>query len=122
MTTQDSVQGKAKRLHFTLIFNTFVFLQVFNLVNCREVSPTKGNGFAGLWGNWYTILVLVVIVATQFVTCFTFIGYLLFEASNDCTTQQFCVCVVIGASCSLADALLKYIPLSWVAKVPQLDE
>ena len=111
-----------KRLHFTLIFNTFVFLQVFNMVNCREVSPTKGNGFAGLWGNWYTILVLAIIVATQVVTCFTFIGGILFEAASDVDTQNFFTCILIGASCCLADALLKYIPLHWVAKVPQLDE
>lgn len=99
-----------------------MFLQVFNLVNCREVSATRMNGFANIWTNWYTLLVLITIVAIQIVSIYTFIGAFLFEtAGDDISTQQFFVCVTIGASVLLGNALMKLIPVRFFAKV-QLQE
>ena len=37
--------GKNKMTHFTLCWNCFVFLQIFNLINCRDVSSNGMNGF-----------------------------------------------------------------------------
>jgi len=48
--------------HFTLIFNTFVFLQVFNLINCRDVGKTKMHGFRALHRNHLTYMIILLIV------------------------------------------------------------
>jgi len=74
-------------LHFTLIWNTFVFLQVFNLINCRDVSATKMHGFSGLFRNVLTWIIILTIVAVQVVSCFTFLGRPIFEASMDVGTR-----------------------------------
>lgn len=81
-TIQDDEFGKAKMLHFTLIWNTFVFLQVFNLINCRDVSATKMHGFTGLTRNFLTWLIILIIVGVQWTSCFTFLGRPIFEAST----------------------------------------
>jgi len=60
---EDTPEGKDKMRHFTLIFNTFIFLQFFNLINCRDVSAAKLHGFHGLHLNFMTWLVLLVIFA-----------------------------------------------------------
>jgi len=40
--------------HLTFLFNTFVFLQLFNEFNCRRIHD-EFNIFEGLWGNWLFI-------------------------------------------------------------------
>lgn len=84
-TIEDDDEGKAKMLHFTLIWNTFVFLQVFNMINCRDVSATKMHGFTGLTRNFLTWLIILIIVGVQWASCFTFLGRPIFEASMEVT-------------------------------------
>jgi Ca2+-transporting ATPase len=43
----------------TIIFNTFVFLQFFNELNCRVVGPRELNVFKKFFNNWTYILVVV---------------------------------------------------------------
>jgi Ca2+ transporting ATPase len=50
--------------HFTIFFNIFVFLQIFNSINARKLGITKLNVFEGIFNN-YTYL---------FVQSITFIG------------------------------------------------
>ena len=112
--------GKAKMEHFTLIWNTFVFLQVFNLINCRDVSSTGRNGFSGLHKNFLTIMLILLIIGVQFLSCFTFLGRIFFEAANT-GAREWMVCVVAASSVLLANALLKFVPESIFAKA-QLNE
>jgi len=42
---------ESEYLHFTLFFNTFVYLQLFNELNCRKLKSTEKNVFAGLCSN-----------------------------------------------------------------------
>jgi len=117
-----------KRVHFTLIWNTFIFLQVFNLINCRDVSATKMHGFSGLIRNKLTWIVLLIIIAVQATACFTFLGAPIFQASLVLDEgyvnggRHFAICVVAAASILLCNAILKLIPSRWIAKMPQLDE
>ncbi|KAH9174557.1 hypothetical protein EDB89DRAFT_1848806 [Lactarius sanguifluus] len=43
----------------TLIFNVFVFAQIFNSFNCCRLDQ-KLNVFEGLWRNWYFIAVVTI--------------------------------------------------------------
>jgi len=128
-----------KRLHFTLVWNTFIFLNVFNLINCRDVSPTKMHGFGGLIRNKLTLFIILIIIAVQITACFTFLGFPIFKASlvlddnraedengkiepYDDAGRHFAISIVCGASILLVNALLKLIPSRWISKMPQLDE
>lgn len=54
-------ESDAKRQHFTLIFNTFIWLQIFNMINCRDVSPRKMHGFSGILSNYMTWIIILII-------------------------------------------------------------
>jgi len=58
----DGGRGHDKMIYCTLVWNTFIFLQVFNLINCRDVSATKMHGFTGLIRNVLTLIMLLIIV------------------------------------------------------------
>lgn len=60
-----------KCIMYTIIFETFIFLQIFNEFNCRCISPKKYNMFSNLLSNW---LFLAVILATSALTIF-FVEY-----------------------------------------------
>ena len=47
-----------KVLHFTYIFNTFVFLQIFNEINCRKVGVYDKNVFENFFHNKFFLLVI----------------------------------------------------------------
>ena len=40
----STIRNDDKMTGYTCIFNTFIFLQIFNMVNCRDVSPNKKHG------------------------------------------------------------------------------
>ena len=52
-------------LHYTMIFNTFVFMQVFNEVNCRKIHEHEFNVFEGFFNNPLFLMVIGVTVVTQ---------------------------------------------------------
>lgn len=108
-------------IHFTLIWNTFVFCQVFNLICCRDVTNRGMNGFSGLHRNFMTYLIILVIFAVQFLSCFTFLGRMFFEAGHT-GGREFLVTIVAACSVLVANCLLKLVPDSLLAKVPQMDE
>jgi P-type Ca2+ transporter type 2C len=43
----------------TLVFNTFVWCQIFNSINCRTIDGTK-NVFDGLLNNWWFIVITLL--------------------------------------------------------------
>lgn len=48
-----------------MIFNTFIFLQFFNMINCRVVGPKDFNVFTSFFNNWIFLVVLACIFAVQ---------------------------------------------------------
>ncbi|KAJ1933322.1 plasma membrane calcium, partial [Linderina pennispora] len=49
----------------TMVFNSFVFLQVFNQVNCRRIQPHEFNVFANIHNDTGFLLVQVVVIGVQ---------------------------------------------------------
>lgn len=111
-----------KQKHFTIIFNTFVFLQFFNQINCRVVGPADFNVFASFFSNWIFILVLAVIFFVQLWASSTNgIGWLFETCAIE--QQDFYSCVVWGSTSLLVAFLLKLTPAEWMEKVPiKIDE
>ena len=42
---------------YTIVFQTFVFMQIFNMINSRKLS--EYNVFAGLFENWAFLLIFI---------------------------------------------------------------
>ncbi|KIK55333.1 hypothetical protein GYMLUDRAFT_248753 [Collybiopsis luxurians FD-317 M1] len=53
----------------TLVFNTFVFAQIFNSVNSRRLDR-KLNIFEGILSNWYFILITLIEIVVQILIVF----------------------------------------------------
>jgi len=122
ITDKDDPLRHGKAMHYTLIWNTFIFLQIFNLINCRDVGPTKMHGCGGLLRNTLTWLIILMIIAIQAAACKTFLGYLFFQ-TDIVDTRHFCITIVCGASVLIAGMLFKLVPNRWIeGRMPSLDE
>ncbi|KAK7313767.1 hypothetical protein VNO77_38965 [Canavalia gladiata] len=90
----------------TLIFNSFIFFQVFNEINCREIE--KINIFRGILDRWNFLVIIFSIVAIQVITV-QLLG--IFARTVALNLKLWLLSVLIGATSILIDALLKCIPL-----------
>jgi len=90
----------------TLIFNSFVFCQVFNEVNSREME--KINIFHGLIGNWVFLGVITATVVFQ-VVIVEFLGT--FASTVPLSWQHWLVSVGLGSISLIIGVILKCIPV-----------
>lgn len=56
-----------KTLHFTIIFQSFVFMQVFNQINGRKIFEGEMNVFDGIFKNPVFVLIVLVTIVVQVV-------------------------------------------------------
>jgi len=104
----------------TIIFNTFVFLQWWNQINCRTVEARDFNVFRRFWGNWMFILVLAIIFFVQW-SASTWLLFL-FE-TTELSAKDFWTCFVWGFTVIPVAWLVKLTPAHWVEKLPvKIDE
>lgn len=105
----------------TYVFNIFVFLQLFNQVNCRKDGVREYNVFSKLGHNAYFLLVLLGEFGLQFLWTAGLPGL---TRTHSLTNKEWGACLVLGATPLLAAALLKCTPERWVArfKVKIVDE
>lgn len=103
-----------KRKLFTYIFNTFVFLQLFNEINCRKVGAREFNVFSAPFHNAYFLVVLGGTAAAQ-VCLVQFFPSLCTVTSL--SRGEWGACLVIGATPLLAGLILKLTPESWPDKI-----
>ena len=50
-----------------MIFNTFVFMQVFNEINARKLGEKEYNVFKGFFNNWLFLSILIFTIVIQIV-------------------------------------------------------
>ncbi|CAF4320397.1 unnamed protein product, partial [Rotaria sordida] len=94
--------------HFTMIFNVFVLMNLFNAINCRKIHCEK-NIFHGIsknpifYGIWI-VTFIVQIVLVQYGS-FTFSCVAL-------AFQQWIWCLLFGVSVLLWNQVLSLIPVT----------
>ncbi|KAI9449869.1 calcium-translocating P-type ATPase [Lactarius psammicola] len=90
----------------TIIFNAFVFAQIFNSFNCRRLDR-KLNVFEGMSKNWYFMSITTIEVAVQILIC-------LFGGAAFGTTRigarEWGVSFVLGCVSLPLGALIRLIP------------
>lgn len=62
---KDAAEFKQKSL--TIIFHTFVFLQIFNYINCRKVGRKDFNVFEEFGHNFYFLGIFFGTFAFQYI-------------------------------------------------------
>ena len=96
--------------HFTIIFNAFVMMTIFNFLNCRKLKD-EINIFAGITHNPLFIIIVIIIFALQAILI-TFTGSAFHVYSKGLAWQQWLICIAIGFGSLPVNLLLKihYIP------------
>ncbi|KAJ3702857.1 hypothetical protein LUZ61_006562 [Rhynchospora tenuis] len=95
----------------TLIFNSFVFCQVFNEISSREME--KINVFQGILDNYVFVAVISTTVLFQYIIV-QYLGD--FANTIPLTSSQWFVCIFLGFLSMPIAALVKLIPVSSVAQ------
>lgn len=99
-TVPDSTQ------HITIVFNTFVFCQVFNEINARSISDEM-NVFKKLHKNTLFLAIILFTCAAQFFIV-EFGGD--FVKTTSLTQEQWLKCVLLGAMSLPVGGLMRFIP------------
>ncbi|XWS56300.1 hypothetical protein CRYUN_Cryun09bG0074100 [Craigia yunnanensis] len=98
----------------TVIFNSFVFCQVFNEINSREIE--KINILRGMFNSWIFIAVMVSTVAFQ-VVIVEYLGT--FASTVPLSWQLWVLCILIGSVSLIVAVILKCIPVERAVVKPK---
>ncbi|EFY87959.1 plasma membrane calcium-transporting ATPase 2 [Metarhizium acridum CQMa 102] len=99
----------------TLIFNTFVWMQIFNEFNSRRLD-NKFNIFEGIHRNYFFILINILMVGLQ--VAIIFVGGSPFAISpGGLNSQQWAISVVVASMCLPWAVLVRLFPDEWFGLV-----
>lgn len=94
-------------VHYTIFFNTFVFLQVFNEINCRKLSSKEYNVFKGFFNNLLFLLILLFTIVVQ-VLLVEFGGEIF--ACSGLNWKHHLICLGIGVGGLIWNLIVRLIP------------
>jgi len=112
-----------------IVFNTFVWFQIFNEVNARKVNG-EWNVIEGFFSNYMFSLIMVVIIVLQIfmvsfpvleVQCFfsTFVGP---NDGDGLTLDQWIFCIVMGATSFPVGQMVLWFPADMEYGMIDIDE
>jgi Ca2+-transporting ATPase len=97
----------------TMVFNTFVWMQIFNSLNNRRLD-NKFNILEGIQRNWFFVGIFLVMVGGQ--TLIIFVGGRAFQVRRQ-FGDQWGVAIVLGAISIPVGVLIRLIPDEFAAKL-----
>lgn len=98
--------------HFTYVFNTFVWLQIFNFINSRKIFDEM-NIFKGITKNPLFLIIVGVIILLQFILIsFTGIAFQVYvkDGIGGLTVEQWFICIAFSALSVPMSILLRFVP------------
>ncbi|KAJ5664008.1 ATPase P-type K/Mg/Cd/Cu/Zn/Na/Ca/Na/H-transporter [Penicillium longicatenatum] len=98
----------------TVVFNTFVFMQIFNQYNSRRID-NKLNIMEGIWRNKWFIGIQVIIIGGQ--VLIIFVGGQAFSVKRLDQGSQWAVSLVLGAISLPIAVVIRLIPDSFASKL-----
>ncbi|KAI1078026.1 calcium-translocating P-type ATPase [Whalleya microplaca] len=97
----------------TMVFNTFVWMQIFNEFNNRRLD-NRFNIFEGVHRNKFFIIINVIMIGAQI--AIVFVGGTAFEITAIDGTQ-WAICVVSAVLCLPWAVLVRLFPDEWFARI-----
>ena len=116
---QEEGAPTQKLLHYTMVFQTFVFMQLFNQINARKIEDGEFNIFAGILRNKHFLGVVVFTFVIQMVL--VEIGGRVVKC-HPLNTYQNIVCILFGAGELIWGFVIKSTPLGWYQCVNMTDD
>lgn len=97
--------------HSSIAFNTFVLMQIFNLVSCRHLATHQLNAFRSIYKNYLFSAIILAIFAGQ--VLIMFLGREIFNIAGGLSFMQWIWSILIGSSSLLLGTLVKVISHKW---------
>lgn len=97
----------------TMVFNTFVWMQIFNSLNNRRLD-NKFNIFEGIQRNWFFCAIFLIMVGGQ--TLIIFVGGQAFHVHRQ-FGDQWGVAIVLGAISIPVGVVIRLIPDEFASKL-----
>ena len=94
--------------HFTVVFNTFVFMQLFNEINARKIHGER-NVFHNIFTNW--IFLLVMISQTTVQVIIIQFGGIVFSTEG-LSLDLWMWCIFLGSFELVVNQILLLIPVN----------
>lgn len=105
---RDSDNDPGPSRHMTIVFNTFVFMQIFNMLCARKIHDEL-NIFSGILGNkMFIVIWLIILVLQVLITQFTQDVFVV--ARDGLAWHQWLICVGFGVTVLPINLLIKFIP------------
>ena len=105
--------------HFTIFFNIFVFMQVFNSINARKLQKDELNVFTGICGNWLYILIQSIIIVGQIILV-TFGGRAV--RTHPLSLRQHGECLAISGFTLVWGFFVKLLPIDVTEETTEGEE
>lgn len=96
-----------------LVFNTFVWLQIFNQYNNRRLD-NKFNIFEGITHNWFFIGINIIMIGGQIMIIF--VGGVAFSVTR-LNGVDWAISIVLGAISLPVAVVIRLIPDSWLESI-----
>jgi Ca2+-transporting ATPase len=96
----------------TMVFNTFVWMQIFNSLNNRRLD-NKFNVLEGIQRNWFFVGIFLIMVGGQ--TLIIFVGGQAFHVHHQ-LGYQWGVAIVLGAISIPIGIIIRLVPDEFAAK------
>ncbi|KAL6702501.1 plasma membrane calcium [Coniothyrium glycines] len=102
----------------TVVFNSFVWMQIFNIFNNRRLD-NKLNVLEGVLSNFFFIGIVVLIIALQIMIIF--VGGRAFQIKpGGIDGTQWAISIVTGFICIPWAVLIRYFPDEWFAVIARV--
>ncbi|KAJ3100803.1 hypothetical protein HDU97_001921 [Phlyctochytrium planicorne] len=95
-----------KELIRTIVFNSFVMLQIFNMINSRRIDNNL-NVFKRLFQNPYFYSIFLGVIAVQFIV--VQFGDVVFS-TTDLSAVQWAVCILVGTLSIPMGVIIRLVP------------
>ncbi|KAE9968546.1 hypothetical protein BLS_009228 [Venturia inaequalis] len=105
--------GYPEKQQSTLVFNVFVWMQIFNAINSRKIDNTK-NIFEGFWRNYLFMGIMLIMIGGQ--TIIVFVGGAAFVV-EPLNGVQWAISIGLGLLSLPVGFLTRMIPDSIILKI-----
>ena len=112
---RDSDDDPGPSRHYTVVFNAFVFMQIFNMINSRKINDEL-NVFEGIHHNKIFIIIFFIIAIIQALIV-QFTREVFQVAEDGLWYGQWFFCIAIGLTVFPVTFLTKFIPDRWCPKL-----
>jgi Ca2+-transporting ATPase len=96
----------------TLVFNTFVWMQIFNALNNRRLD-NRFNIFEGITHNYFFILIFLIMIGGQ--TMIVFVGGQAFKVTP-LNGPQWGISIVLGALSLVVGVIVRLVPDEFIRR------